>query len=95
MSLRIPLYLDLQFYLPSLDLSMVKQNAFAALEVVIAIDLLIATPAEKGSAVAARHLVASRALLDGHATCWTPLGCLLQQTKHDTVLLSIQLCRDQ
>ncbi len=56
---------------------MVKQDAGAAAEVLIAIHGLVAAPAEEGPAVAAGHLVAALALLDGHAAQGAPLGCLL------------------
>ena len=79
--LGTPLYLDLELQLPALDLPVLEQEALAAAEVLIAVDLLVAAPAEEGAAAAAGHLVAALALLDGHAAGWAALGRLLHQRR--------------
>ena len=73
-----PLYLDLEFQLPALDFAVIKQDAGAAAEVLVAIHSLVAAPAEEGTAAAAGHLVAALGALDCHPASWALLCCLLR-----------------
>ena len=60
-------------HLPSPDLTIIKQDAGSAPEVLIPINRLVAAPAEVGSAAATDHVTTAGCLLDCHLASWALL----------------------
>ena len=78
MSGKLPVMLRLgdasHLHLPLSDLGCIKEDAVSRAEMLVAIDGLVALPAEVSAAAATDHVAATRRLLNGHLAGGTLLG---------------------